>query len=42
MAGRRVYEYFRDMPWPRRGLLLTFDRIVQSQVGRSYAQEVQS
>ena len=28
VPGRRVYEYFRDMPWPRRGLLLTFDRVI--------------
>ena len=28
VPGRRGYEYFRDMPWPRRGLLLTFDRVI--------------
>ncbi len=28
VPGRRVYEYFRDQEWPRRGVLLTFDRVM--------------
>jgi len=42
VPSARVYEYLRNKPWPRRGRLLTFDSIVQSQVEGSYAEEVQS
>ena len=36
--SRRVYEYFRNKPWPRRGRLLTFENLIASMVD----EEVQS